>query len=345
MATAHAQLTADLDDSRMISALKRMDQSVSATTKKAAREFQQVDQANAAAAVNMDRRMAIMGGKRGRGTMMGGQLAMQAQDIAVQIQMGTSASRILMQQGTQIASIFGPGGAIVGGLVAIGVLMWDFVRGTDTAEKKAAKLQERLKNKKEGNLNLARSEASDDEQAAIIEMERKHGREASERLKEQIELQNKVNELMRNGADYFNKESAIASAENLHNQKELLRLEEERKKRRREDVGMTGQRILDRADEIQAGPGAKSDKRRAERARNRALRRAAEEEVNAMDKRDRDESGIKSDPKGLTKKQREDAITARINAAKFQKENKIQAEISKEAAQAIVDEIAKLITK
>lgn len=47
------------------------------------------------------------------------QLGFQLQDIAVQAQAGTSAFVILGQQGPQIASIFGPGGAVVGAVVAV----------------------------------------------------------------------------------------------------------------------------------------------------------------------------------------------------------------------------------
>lgn len=44
----------------------------------------------------------------------------QVQDVAVQMQMGTNAFVILSQQGSQIASIFGPGGAAMGAILAIG---------------------------------------------------------------------------------------------------------------------------------------------------------------------------------------------------------------------------------
>lgn len=60
----------------------------------------------------------------GRGSGAGlrglGQASMQAQDIAVQLQMGTRASIVLAQQGSQLLSAFGPAGAIAGGVVAIG---------------------------------------------------------------------------------------------------------------------------------------------------------------------------------------------------------------------------------
>ena len=50
---------------------------------------------------------------------MGG-VAMQVQDIAVQLQMGARGSTVLAQQGSQILSAFGAGGAIAGGVLAIG---------------------------------------------------------------------------------------------------------------------------------------------------------------------------------------------------------------------------------
>ena len=49
-----------------------------------------------------------------------GNLGHQVQDVAVQLQMGTSAARVFTQQGSQIAGAFGPTGAIVGGILAVG---------------------------------------------------------------------------------------------------------------------------------------------------------------------------------------------------------------------------------
>ena len=51
------------------------------------------------------------------------QLSWQLQDVAVQAQMGTSAFTILGQQGPQIASIFGSGGAVFGALIAFGAIL------------------------------------------------------------------------------------------------------------------------------------------------------------------------------------------------------------------------------
>mgnify|MGYP006928485431 FL=1 len=49
-----------------------------------------------------------------------GGVSSQVQDIAVQLQMGTRYSTVLAQQGSQLLSAFGAGGAIAGGVVAIG---------------------------------------------------------------------------------------------------------------------------------------------------------------------------------------------------------------------------------
>jgi hypothetical protein len=49
-----------------------------------------------------------------------GQLGHQVQDVAVQLQTGTDAFIVFGQQGSQIASLMGPGGAIVGAFLAVG---------------------------------------------------------------------------------------------------------------------------------------------------------------------------------------------------------------------------------
>lgn len=56
----------------------------------------------------------------GSATRSLGQVSLQVQDIAVQLSSGTKVATVIAQQGSQIASAFGPGGAIVGGVVALG---------------------------------------------------------------------------------------------------------------------------------------------------------------------------------------------------------------------------------
>lgn len=65
--------------------------------------------------------------KRGSGAGFRGvgNAAMQIQDIAIQAQMGARASTIIAQQGSQLLSAFGPGGMILGGVVAIGAIAYE----------------------------------------------------------------------------------------------------------------------------------------------------------------------------------------------------------------------------
>lgn len=69
-----------------------------------------------------------------------GQVGHQIQDIAVQLQMGTNAMIVFGQQGSQIASLFGPQGAILGAVLAVGAaigvtMMNDVKKGTEAMEK------------------------------------------------------------------------------------------------------------------------------------------------------------------------------------------------------------------
>ena len=76
------------------------------------------------------------------------QLSWQLQDVAVQAQMGTSAFTIMGQQGPQIASIFGSGGAVFGALIAFGSILagavYKSLTGTGDAMKKLKEINEGL---------------------------------------------------------------------------------------------------------------------------------------------------------------------------------------------------------
>jgi phage-related tail fiber protein len=49
-----------------------------------------------------------------------GQLGHQVQDVAVQLQAGQNAMLVFGQQGSQIASLMGPNGALIGAVLAVG---------------------------------------------------------------------------------------------------------------------------------------------------------------------------------------------------------------------------------
>ena len=71
-----------------------------------------------------------------------GNLGHQVQDVAVQLQMGTSAARVFTQQGSQIAGAFGPTGAIVGGILAVGgALLTSLIPALVESEKKMKALK------------------------------------------------------------------------------------------------------------------------------------------------------------------------------------------------------------
>ena len=90
------------------------------------------------------------------------QVGFHVQDIAVQAQAGTAATTILAQQGSQLLGIFGPTGAILGGILAIGsaaagvfLKMGD---DTQTAAEKADKLKDALEEVKKNAEKLKSSE-------------------------------------------------------------------------------------------------------------------------------------------------------------------------------------------
>ena len=80
------------------------------------------------------------------------QVSYQLQDIAVQAQMGTSAFIILGQQGPQLASVFGPGGAVLGALIAFGAMLGgvlvtafkDSETGSDALESALGRLETQI---------------------------------------------------------------------------------------------------------------------------------------------------------------------------------------------------------
>ena len=76
-----------------------------------------------------------------------GQLGHQVQDVAVQLQMGQSPLMVLTQQGAQVASLFGPTGAIIGAVGAVaGALAGALLPGLISSGKEVDELHEKVKN-------------------------------------------------------------------------------------------------------------------------------------------------------------------------------------------------------
>lgn len=82
--------------------------------------FAQVDAQTTAmeAAINRASQRSL-NGLGGNARLNAGLIGAQVQDIAVQLQGGTSALTVFAQQGSQLASIFGPGGMVVGAIAAL----------------------------------------------------------------------------------------------------------------------------------------------------------------------------------------------------------------------------------
>lgn len=92
---------------------------------------------------------------------MTGQLGHQIQDVAVQMQMGTNGLLVFAQQGSQVASLMGPSGPMIGAILAVGAAIAvaftnDTYKGVDAAEDLRKKIEELAK--ETGRLNLAQRE-------------------------------------------------------------------------------------------------------------------------------------------------------------------------------------------
>lgn len=94
-----------------------------------------------------------------------GQVGFQVQDMVVQLQSGTSAFVAIGQQGSQLAGAFGPGGAVLGAVIALasavgGVLYKSLgIAGADmeALEKNASELSKSFQITKDGTLELSDS--------------------------------------------------------------------------------------------------------------------------------------------------------------------------------------------
>ena len=131
------------------------------------------------------------------------QVGLQVQDIAVQAQMGVAATTILAQQGSQLLGAFGPTGAILGGILAIGAAATGvFMKMGDdaaTAKEKADFLAQAIDKIKE---NAAKLQAED------IDF-------GSEAITKSIHLA----EILRQGTE------AVAAAENKYSEQALVNVE------------------------------------------------------------------------------------------------------------------------
>lgn len=110
--------------------------------------MQEVSTATISASNNMTKIAAATqqaGGGLGSLRGVAGNLGFQLQDIAVQAQAGTSAFVILGQQGSQIASAFGPGGAVLGAFIAVASALGGVAFASADTTTAAEKLENAMK--------------------------------------------------------------------------------------------------------------------------------------------------------------------------------------------------------
>jgi len=151
-----------------------------------------------------------------------GQVGHQVQDIAVQLQMGQNAMLVFGQQGSQIASLFGPHGAVIGALLAVSAAV---ATSLFPSMKKSAKTVKTL---------AERIAELNEEFKDITETQRQYlrGQEAISafKLKEDIKEQEKaiadLNKEYKDAVSIVN-ENAVASAKSAASANALARRHKE----------------------------------------------------------------------------------------------------------------------
>lgn len=130
--------------------------------------------ANAAAGAMNKLTPAAEGVQQATRNMSGafGQLGYQVQDIVVQLQGGQSAFMVFAQQGSQIASAFGPAGAVYGAVIALagaigGALFSSITKTNEVASKLPESVKKWVEELKSQYVELDQSAKSDFAQAQI----------------------------------------------------------------------------------------------------------------------------------------------------------------------------------
>jgi hypothetical protein len=310
----HQQFKAGLDTKGYEAGMARIENATRSGASMATREFDKVQQSATRAS-------------GGKGSMRAGQVAMQMQDVAVQMQSGARASTIIAQQGSQILSVFGPQGMLLGGLVASAAMFWELVRGSKalTAEakaQKAQKAQDRSTAAAQSGLDRKRE---DDMAVKVAEARATLSKEEADAVERRLGYEERIAAIRRDpNLSKENKgvfEDGVRARERAENR---VRARE----RGAERVAGEGQGILNRADQIRGKAPSKAEVAREGREQRQAERRAIGEEVDALDRKERNslQGTGRARTKGLNIGEREKAQSAREEAAKVAKDKKVQAD-------------------
>ena len=166
-----------------------------------------------------------------------GQLSVQVQDVAVQLESGTDAVRVFAQQGPQIAAIFGPQGALFGAILAVGALIaGPFVRDLFAGSEAIKATNKRIKELKEGFDEL--TEAQRRLKADQLLKEQKELEKQIENLTKELEAETIANRLMNDemltGTQLFT-ENTSAAKENEETQTQIAATLDEQNQKLRDN--------------------------------------------------------------------------------------------------------------
>lgn len=338
MSNVHQSFTADLNAKPYEQSLVHMENKTRSSMDRTVRELSRVDSQVQRSASLQKSAMNRIGGA-----------SLQVQDIAVQLQAGASATTIIAQQGSQIASAFGAGGAILGGVIAIGAALYQW-KVIGPIKKQMEDLNTALeKGKREFQTVVALNNQLQNDLIAVRVAEATGRMSDSEvkNLEKRLILEKKIADIQADkDLQPQDKEIAIEAARIRFQAEQAAQNRVERRAREEGIVQGFGEDINQRADEIMAGPRARAEQRRAERARARAERRAINERLDAKDRELRNARAQFTNPDALRnnemdrEKQRADALAA-VKAVK----NKTLAEFSDEQLQKIINGIGGLIAK
>ncbi|WP_396180161.1 hypothetical protein [Flavobacterium sp.] len=196
-------IEASVDTAGVIQAGK----AIGVTADKMEKDLAGVGTASAGVNTNMTKTAsAVQAASGSMNSMRGvaGNLGFQLQDVAVQAQAGTSAFVILGQQGSQLAGAFGPGGAVLGAVIAIasaigGVLYTSLKNASGAMKELPEEMQKQLE-----EIKKRYSEIDEASQAAFTQAE-------LGKLNTQYEKQLKVVTDLRSAVSTYSAEAAKGS--------------------------------------------------------------------------------------------------------------------------------------
>lgn len=283
-----------------------------------------------------------------------GQASLQVQDIAVQMQAGASASRIIAQQGSQIASLFGPGGMILGGLVAIGAMMWETAHASEKIKKEAAETAkiQRIQAQTQENKKTIDQVKADQLATRIAEARKGLAKEEADQVERRLRLEERIAAIRDNPhlSQGF-KDTAEEAARDRFRAEEAERFAQQKLERGNERVRDIGQEALDRAAQIRGEGMSRSEARQRQREIASSERRAINEQMDRIDRERRNDLPSKRSqiekpgPTGLSDEERKKAREAREGALDAAKKGKQSVMLDQESVDKIINGIDNLITR